>query len=394
MSLSLINRVKYTPWLYHCWNFGGSLVVNILKVFVKPKKNLIVFVSFGGKRFDDSPRCIYEEILIDKRFDGFDLVWAFIQPEKFDVGRAHKVKIDTFEYYITLLQAACWVTNSSVERGLNFRRKDVFYLNTWHGVPIKKMGSDIAATNKSFKSKSKGEYAPYSVFTVNGNYDAKIFERVFSLAPNAIKIVGLPRNDALSCDNNEVELLKKKLKLDRVKKVILYAPTFREYNKDKTDSCIIAPPIDWERWEKELGNDYAILFRAHYEVVKVMNIRETDFVRNVSTYPNLNELMLVSDILISDYSSIFFDYSILGRPMLTFCYDYKEYSSKRGMYFDIRKELDSDNSTQDQLLESIKTLDVEKAIKRALAFRRKFMEVYGDASKQCVDLIYDNIKEK
>ena len=125
-----------------------------------------------------------------------------------------------------------------------------------------------------------------------------------------------------------------------------------------------------------------------------MNIRESDFVRNVSTYPNLNELMFVSDILISDYSSIFFDYSILGRPMLTFCYDYEEYSSKRGMYFDIRKELDSDNSTQDQLLESIKTLDVEKTIKRALAFRRKFMEVYGDASKQCVDLIYDNIKEK
>lgn len=393
MSLALINIVKYTPWLFKVWNVVGSVAVNILKIFVTPKRGLIVFVSFGGKRFDDSPRCIYEQMLKEHRFDKCDLVWAFIHPEKFDIGRGRKIKMDTFHYYKTLLQAECWVTNSTVERGLIFKGKKSFYINTFHGIPIKKMGMDISDSNKAFKSMGYGKYAPYDVFITNGKYDTTIFSRVFRLNPNSIKMFGYPRNDSLVSFNNRKNILRIKnfLNLELDKKIILYAPTYREYSQDKNNNCTIAPPIDWERWQKELGNDYVVLFRAHYEVVKVMNVMENDFLRNVSAYPNLDELMLVSDILISDYSSIFFDYSILGRPMFTFCYDYEEYAAKRGMYIDIRKELNDFNSTQEDLIDAIKKLDVEKRIESALSFRAKYMEVYGNASKKCVDLIYEQI---
>ena len=111
-----------------------------------------------------------------------------------------------------------------------------------------------------------------------------------------------------------------------------------------------------EKWRRMLGEEYILLFRAHYEVAKGLNIVDDDFVREMSGYPQLEDLMIVSDILISDYSSIFFDYSIMAKPMLAFCYDYDRYASERGMYFDIREWLPSAEN-EDELLELLKLND-------------------------------------
>lgn len=154
---------------------------------------------------------------------------------------------------------------------------------------------------------------------------------------------------------------------------------------------MLTPPITPKKWAKALGNEYIFLLRAHYEVVRFLIADGGDFMLDVSDYPSLNELMLVSDILISDYSSIFFDYSILCRPMLTFCYDYNEYAEKRGMYFDIREELKNDSKTEDELISKIKYLAYENQSEISRYFKHKYISECGCASQKTLEIIYRNL---
>lgn len=390
-SLGFINIVKYTPSLYNIYYYVGSIAVRVFSLFIRKDPKLIVFSCYGGRKYDDSPKCVYEQMINDSRFDGFKIVWAFMQPEHYEIPRGEKVKIDTIAYYKVLLRARCWITNSTMERGLSFKDDKTFYYNSWHGTPIKLMGCDISKDNKSFGSKRNG--CPYDIFCAQSKYDAEIFTRSFGVPENSMKIIGLPRNDELVNNAGEERMVKIKtsLGIDPGKKILLYAPTFREYVKDENFNCVIAPPIDLMKWKNILGKDYVLLFRAHYEVVKVMNIHEDDFIRNVSFYPNLNELMIVSDMLISDYSSIFFDYSVMHKPIICFAYDYDEYAQKRGMYFDIRKWLPY-ASDEDDLLKQICDTDITIKSEVTKRFQKEYVSEYGHATEKSLDLIYKGIK--
>lgn len=232
-SLSIINKVKYSPWLYNAYYYIGPAVVSLVGRFIRKDPNLIIFSSYGGRKYDDSPRCVYERMIQDPRFVDYRFVWAFLQPDNFFIPRGKKVKSDSISYYHTLLKAKCWVTNSSMERGLSIDDKKKFYYNSWHGTPIKLMGNDRDRSNTSFYTKSKK--CPYDVFCAQSKFDADIFERSFGIPRNVMRIIGLPRNDELANDSgvNRKNLIKEKLGIPKDKVVILYAPTFREYTKDE-----------------------------------------------------------------------------------------------------------------------------------------------------------------
>lgn len=391
MKRSFINKVKYSKRLYNLYYYCGSFAVKLLSLFIKRDDKKIVFSSFGGRKYDDSPRCIFETMINDPRFWGYKFVWAFGDPSFFDVKGASKVKCDTVAYYKELLSAAVWVTNSTMERGLYFKPKRIFNLNTWHGTAIKRMGIDITKKNTSFDTKGKRTHN--DVLLAQGQYDVDIFSRAFGVPKENFRVVGLPRNDELVFGNSEYnrKLIRQKLGIGDNKTVILYAPTFREYDKDKNNNCVMTPPINWKEWKNRLGNDYVLMVRAHYEVVQQMSIGEDDFIKDVSLFPNLNELMIASDLLVSDYSSIFFDYSIQDKPMLCFTYDYEKYSKQRGMYFDIREKLDCYCENETDLISEIKTLDRYKRIAITRSFRSQFVEEAGEASKKTVDIIWSHL---
>jgi len=321
----------------------------------------------------------------DSRFKDYKLVWALHDPEKYEIPGAETIKTDNLRYFITAIKARVWITNSSVERGLSFKGKHTFYFNTWHGTPIKKMGSDISSANESFRRKDNG-YSPYDVFCSQGIFETDIFSRSFNIPKEKILKSGLPRNDILANYTEEQRaVIREKLNIKENQIVLLYCPTFREYEKDDNLGVVLAPPMDIKKWERILGSRYVLFFRAHYEVSTVMEIHENGFVRNMTSYPSMNELMIAADILISDYSSVFFDYSITGKPMLQFCYDYEKYSIKRGMYFDIRDWVDgSDN--EDDLIEKIRKTILDKS-ENTVAFRNQFLNYYGSATIQCIDCI-------
>lgn len=387
MKNKLVTRVKSSKLLYNIYFFVMNFLIGILKLFVKPDDNLILINSFGGKKYDDSPKELYEAMLKDERFQKYRFVWAFHEPDKFDVQGADKIKSDTLTYFKTALKARCWISNSGIERGLSFKGRNVFYFNTWHGTPIKKMGSDISDENKSFKSKAKKNLV--DIMTAQSDFEADIFSRVFNIPRENFLMCGLPRNDILAnYSSKHREEIKAKLGLPQNKKVILYAPTFREFERDSMQNCVLKPPMNLEKWERELGDEYCLLFRAHYEVGKVMNISDNEFVRNMTTYPNLNELMIVADVLVSDYSSIFFDFSIMDKPMLHFTYDYEAYSTKRGMYFDIRDEL-SGSDNEDSVIRLLKS---ENDTSRTIQFRNKYVNYSGKAVESSLECIWEKIR--
>lgn len=391
MNQKIIFYAKYVKFLYACYYYVGTFSLRLLRLFVKQQDHLILFIAYGGRKYDDSPKCIYEAMCRDGRFDDYELVWAFNSPDTYTIGRGRKIKTDTLQYFATALKARCWVTNSSVERGLSFKGKRTFYLNTWHGGAIKLMGSDIPQKNTSFRTKSKTKL---DVMLSQSDYEARMFSRVFNIPLERFAIIGRPRNDELvAAKPDDIKRLKASLNIESSKKVILYAPTFREY-ENKGAGCHLSIPVDFHKWEKCLSDEYVLLFRAHYEVASYMNVQDSDFLRNVSDYPQLNDLMIVADILISDYSSIFYDFSVMGKPMLCFAYDYEEYSQKRGLYFDIRKELSCENiCNEDQLLDAITHLDKKKACLLSCQFRDKYVTAYGEATQKSLDIIASELNK-
>ena len=385
----LVNFVKYNKWVYKIYRLIGSFLINIAKIFIRKDTKMIVFVSYGGRKYDDSPKCIYERLVNDYRFSDFHFVWAFRSPEKYSIPLGKKVKIDTLSYYKCLLKAGCWITNSSVERGLALTPSRTLYLNSWHGSPIKKLGRDTLEGSSAF-GKSAGYN--FDIMLAQSHFDVKVFSAAYGISKNKFRIIGLPRNDelTLSISADQSGFIKKKLRIYDNRKVILYAPTYREY--DRTDDGQIVPklPFHIDLWRQTLSSRYVLLFRAHYEVAKLMNITEDGFIKDVSGYEKLNDLLMISDILVSDYSSIFFDFSILHRPMYSYCYDYEKYSSTRGVYFDIREWLPYALDERG-ILSLLENEDKDSDRECVIRFQQNFVEEYGNASLKSVDILAEHL---
>ena len=383
----LMENVKHRPILGKLYKKSGFFVMNILKIFVRPDPYLILFNSYGGKKFDDSTRAIYLEMLGDDRFKDYKMVWAFHSPNDFP-EIPEKVQTDSLKYFITALKARCWISNSSIQRGIDFKGKETFSFNTWHGTPLKDMSlsENYDKVNRIMNS--------CDVILAQCKYEVDMFVKSWNISESKYKILGLPRNDVLAKYTKETKaVLRKKMRIPQDHLVVLYAPTFRDYLLDDKSRCMLEVPFDYQYWEQKFGDSLTFIIRMHYEVAKHNQLPDKDMWIDASDYPVLHELMIVSDILVSDYSSIMFDYSILGQPIINYLYDYDEYKQKRGLLLDIREELPwVDNSRE--LADMIFEMDKDYITERVALFRSKYVEQFGNATHLSVNCIYENIKNK
>src|SRR5699024_1481186 len=172
-------------------------------------------------------------------------------------------------------------------------------------------------------------------------YSTRIFKRAFQFQGSIIES-GYPRNDILFRDNHvgTIEKLKVAAHLPLDKKVILYAPTWRDNQFHQVGKYKFNLEMDLNVMKEELGDEYIILLRLHYLVADHIDLSPYgNFVYDFSHYEDINDMYLMSDVLITDYSSVFFDYAILKRPMLFYVYDIEEYRDKlRGFYFDFEEK--------------------------------------------------------
>lgn len=375
----------------------ARIFLYIWGLFVPLRKETMIFCSFGGRKFDDSPKAIYDEVCSRKEFDNWNLIWAFVEPEKFDLPRGEKIKIDTIQFFHALLYSRVWISNSGMDRGIELHRKKNVIVETWHGTPLKKIGGDENKNSLSGgRVAKKGKPDNKTIRCAQSEFDRDIFARIFNADKKAILLCDLPRNDALfRYSLEEIKQIKQNLNIGIEKKVILYTPTYREYLIDENRNTFLAPPMDLMKWERELGDEYVLLIRAHYAVSNALNIIENSFVKDVSDYPCLNDLYIISDMMISDYSSTYFDYSILNRPMFCFAYDLEEYEEKRGLYLNIEDELPCEiNKTEESLISNIKNVKLEKAISCTKEFSKKYTPYAGGASAKVVDEILSQLMEK
>lgn len=349
-------------------------------MFVKTDDSLVLFVSFMGKNFNDSPKVIFDYIQAHSAYKKYRCIWAFEHPENFP--DLDTVKIDSPAYFKTAINAKYWVTNTNIERGLKFKKKDQVYLNTWHGIALKYIGNDCPG-RKDYN------FDTLDYLTVSGDYDERVFKSAFNASESSYLRCGMPRNEELwLADENAKAQMRKKLGIPEEKKVILYAPTWRE-STDGGKSYAIKPPIHFDEWKKKLGNEYVVLFRAHHQTTKVMGVEYDDFVRNASDYPAVNDLMIAADILITDYSAIAFDYSILCGPILCYAYDYDSYLSERGTYFDIDDKYPNKSCREEnELLERIKMLDYATECENTKKFRDEFIQYGLKATEICVKKVF------
>jgi CDP-glycerol glycerophosphotransferase len=184
-------------------------------------------------------------------------------------------------------------------------------------------------------------------FISPSQYATKCFISSFNLEKEQVIEVGYPRNDQVvkyKDDSGYIKKLKEELKIPLNVKVILYAPTYRDnVYCNKKNSHVLSNPLDSTDFLSCFGDGYLFLYRGHYFTSE--NERSNQFL-DVSSYDNVNDILLVSDLLITDYSSLFFDYSILEKPSLFYMYDRKVYENKtRGFYLDIDKSLPGTIST-------------------------------------------------
>ena len=355
-----------------------SLIFRFIGLFLRTDPNLVLFNSFGGKKYNDSPKVIFEQLLNQAASKNLKLVWALENPGNFDIPKAIKIEINSLEYFIIALKAKYWVSSVNIERGLKFKKDSTIYLNTWHGAGTKKIGNAV--------SKRKDyDFSNVDYLLVQSNFEKDIFINDFGVKEENCLLSGLPRSDELfRTDKDQINLYKHKLKIPKGKKIILYAPTWRE-SKNSGSSYDLNIPLDIKKWQEKLTDDYVILFRTHTFTTNILNLKFNDLIRDVSDYPNVNHLLQISDILITDYSTIVFDFSILEKPFLCFGYDYNEYQKDRGLYLDLENEYPNGvQNTEDEILELILNMDYEKECEKAREFKFKYIEAGGNATELAI----------
>lgn len=400
---SLIIR-KLTRKILYIYRY---LIFKLRTVGIKVENRTIIFSTFNGKSYSCSPKAIYEYMLNNEKYKDYNFIWAFKNPENYNNVKNSKntivVKTGSKEFSKALAKAKYWVFNYKVADELSPKRDQVF-LQCWHGTPLKRLGCDLQHldnqlnTIKEMKKRYKIEAQKFSYFLSPSKFATEKFISAWNLKEigkeNIIIEKGYPRNDFLyNYTQNDVKRIKENLQIDNInKKIILYAPTYRGNQHTSGVGYTYKTEVDFDRLQKELGDDYIILFRAHYFVANSFDFAKYEgFVVNVSDYDDINELYVISDMLITDYSSVFFDYANLRRPMIFHMYDLEHYRDEsNGFYFDVEEILPGRiTRTEDELIEEIKKMGTSfEYNEKYKKFNDKFNYLDdGQASKRVVETV-------
>ncbi|MDQ0185711.1 CDP-glycerol glycerophosphotransferase [Cytobacillus kochii] len=368
------------------------------------RKNVIVFESFLGKQYSCNPRAIYEYLKINST--GYDMYWS-IDPryeEAFKGKDLQTINRFSISWLLIMARAKYWVFNSRTPLWIP-KPKNTIYLQTWHGTPLKKLAADMnevhmpGTTTEKYKRNFLEESSRWDYLISPNQYSTEIFCRAFNFNKQIIES-GYPRNDILNLGNEEdtIKRIKLKLNIPLNKKVILYAPTWRDNEYHQVGMYRFNLKLDLQSLKESLGDEYVILLRMHYLIAENIDITSyKPFVYDVSTYEDIRELYLISDLLITDYSSVFFDYANLRRPMLFYVYDIESYRDQlRGFYFDFEKYAPGPLVKEtEQLIEEIKILE-KNNFKLPLyfdEFYNRFCSLEeGKSSKKVVETVFGKVE--
>lgn len=387
-------------------DLAGKIIKTTYKLthrLVSIDKKLVVFISFHGRGYSDNPRAIYEQMKKDARFKDYRFIW-FIKNHKaknLEIPGAEIKEYFSFPYFYYLSKAKYWVINCKMPMYI-CKKPDQVYLQTWHGTPLKRLGHDIQASEDttfyrsgiSFENMCRSydiDVERYNYMISPNKFCTEVFQTSFSINRERLIETGYPRNDFITnATKSEVISLKRKFGLPLDKKIVLYAPTWRD-NSYVAAGYTFDLKADFAKWKDILGDDYIVVFKPHYLIInKYENDHSLDgFLYSISADAEINELYVLSDLLITDYSSVFFDYAVLNRPIYFYMYDLDEYKSElRGFYLDIYRDLPGEiYQTETKLLKDVRDGVYDYSF--LAKFNERFnSEQTGNCAQKVIDIVF------
>ncbi|MCW2942341.1 MAG: CDP-glycerol:poly(glycerophosphate)glycerophosph otransferase [Actinomycetia bacterium] len=319
-------------------------------------RDTVLFDAYKGRQFSCNPRGIFEELR--RRDLGLSCVWV-CRDGQFNVPGATMVLRGSHEYHEALARARYVIGNTALERWFS-KREGQTYVQCWHGTPLKRVGYDVF--DMSYQrvrgiSWMEHDVPQWDLLLSQNAFSTPLFQRAFGYDGEVLES-GYPRNDLLSAGPELGASVRARLGIPPGRRVVLYAPTWRDDLHIIVGMRGFSLALDLARLQAALGDDHVVLLRSHYLVndraaVSAMG----EFVIDVSTYPDITELYLAADVMVTDYSSAMFDFAVTGKPMLFYTYDLEWYRDHvRGFYFDFEAEAPGPLlRTTDEVVEALRS---------------------------------------
>lgn len=380
-------KIKQT--LY--WKFYHPVMMLCIRLFhyLPVKKNKIVFIHDFGKGYGDSPKYIAQEII--RRNLPYDMVWC-TDAQNNDAeqypSQIRRALLSRLESVYELATAKVIVT--TLKGRINLKKKSSqFFIYSPHG-QIGAKYVEAQAGDKLGKGYTEGSKWHSSVTDLTLSSSKLFTEEVrkyYWYPDGEIAETGLPRNDIFfNYTNDDIIRIKNKLRIKESTKVLIYAPTFR--NEKSNDPYAIDTTRLLATLETRFGGDWMILVRMHpcFVWYGKAEFEYSDKVVDVTDYPDMQDLLLISDVCISDYSSTMFDFNLMHRPVFLFTTDIPEYQRMRGLkdwFFKVPFPFCHNN---DELNNAIMNFDEEEYQAACKEFDKMYGSLEnGTAAKAVVD---------
>lgn len=361
-----------------CWN---------LFIHFPLDREKIVFSNFNGGGYGDNPKFIAEEFL--RRNLGWKLYWVSASDYDLPTG-IRPVRPNTIAFAWHMATAGTWVDDT---RKLYYfkKRPEQFYIQTWHGgLGLKKVEKDCEnALSKEYVAYAKIDSRYMDLLLSCCKWETDSYKECFWY-DGPILEKGIPKNDIYFEDPTPYrEKVLKHFGLPADMKLVLYAPTYRDSRK--TDMY----NLDYEQllvtMQKRFGGNWAVLVRMHPNVsYKDYPLTYTERILNASPYENMQELLVASDVIISDYSGCAFDFPMIGKPGFLYAEDYEEMKRTKDYYFDLKDLPFTLALSNEELMQQIENFDETAYAEECQKFR-DMLQFYDDghASETVADLILE-----
>ncbi|SCD33701.1 MULTISPECIES: bifunctional glycosyltransferase/CDP-glycerol:glycerophosphate glycerophosphotransferase [unclassified Streptomyces] len=359
----------------------------------EPVRPAVLFDAFKGTQYSDSPRAVHEEMV--RRGVDLEHLWV-VRDDQVDVPpTARAVRMWSPEWYEALATSRYVVANNHLPDWFS-KRPGQTVVQTWHGTPLKKIGHDIESVHfadQRYLERVEKEVRNWDMLVSPNSFSTPILQRAFKF-PGEMVECGYPRNDILRRPGTErrAEEIRQRIGLPLGKRVIMYAPTWRDDQFYAPGKYKFDFRIDLDDARARLGADHVLMVRRHPNVVDPVPGAGDGFVFDVSDYPDMADLSLISDVMITDYSSLMFDFVNTGRPILFFTYDLDHYrDTLRGFYFDFERSAPGPLLFESaELISAIRNIDRIEAeyTDRYRWFQREFCDLDdGYAAARLTDRI-------
>ncbi|TSB40265.1 CDP-glycerol glycerophosphotransferase family protein, partial [Streptomyces benahoarensis] len=277
----------------------------------RPLRDAILYSSFGGRTYGDSPRAVHEELV--RRGIGAEHLWAVRDGQTAVPDTARAVVVGSAEWHGALAHSR-WVVANTQLPGFFRRRQGQLVVQTWHGTPLKRIGADSAGSHGPSHPEAARQW---SVLLSPNAHSTPVLREALGFPGEPLES-GLPRTDAFFAPDRaeRAAAVRARLGVDDGRTVVLYAPTVRGHLAYDRHHHRLHLPLDLDAARRALGDDHALLVRGHPLVADRLPAHHAPFAVDVTAYPDATDLLLAADVLVTDYSSLAADFANTGRPML------------------------------------------------------------------------------